>query len=374
MIPSLTLGIEQEFQLVNPETGELCSCSHTILEKGRRLLGEHLKPESKQSCIELVTGICSTIEEARREVSTLTMMLKEITEQENVSLISAGTHPSSSWQEQKTTPGRHYEALEEEFQDLERMLVIYGMHIHVGLKQKELLIPLMNQVRSWLPHLLALSSNSPFWSGRSTGLKSFRSALWRMVPHTGLPKIMTSWEHFEHYLKQMTKLGCIESGHDLCWDVRPHPTFHTLEFRICDMPASSRDTLALAALCQGLVMKLHWLSNHQCPCSSMPRSYLEENKWQAMRYGLDATIIDSVRGCRLPMRDALHALLDFVDDVVDDLGSRQEMNYLRSLIDDPAGTGADRQLAVYQQTHDVKQVTQYLLQQTRKSCSALHAY
>jgi len=374
MTPSLTLGIEQEFQLVNPQTGELCSCSQAILKKGQRLLGEHLKLESKQSCIELVTGICPTIEEARREVSTLNMVLKEITEQENVSLISAGTHPHSSWQEQKTTPGRHYEALEEAFQDLERRLVIFGLHIHIGLEQKELFIPVMNQACSWLPHLLALSSHSPFWSGRSTGLKSFRSALWRVVPHTGLPETMTCWEHFEHYLKQMTELGCIESGRDLCWDIRPHPTFHTLEFRICDMPASSRDTLALATLCQGLVMKLLWLSTHQRSCSSMPRSYLEENQWQAMRYGLDATIIDSIRGSRLPMRHALNTLLDFVDDVMDDLGSRQEMNYLRSLIDDPAGTGADRQLAVYQQTHDVKQVTKYLLQKKRDSCSALHAY
>lgn len=363
MRPSLTLGIEQEFQLVDPQTGELCSCGQTILEKGRRLLGEHLKPEAKQSCIELVTGVCPTIEEARREVLTLNAMLEEITRQENIALISAGTHPHSFWQEQKTTPGKHYEELEEAFQDLERTLVIYGLHIHVGLERKELLIPLMNQACMWLPHLLALSSNSPFWSGRSTGLKSFRSALWRMVPYSGLPEFIESWEHFEGYLAKMIDMGCIESGHDLCWDVRPHLTFHTLEFRICDMPASSRDTLAIAALCQGLVMKLIWLYDHDRLSPSLPRYYLEENKWQAMRYGFDAHIIDGMHRCRLPMREALHILLDFVEDVVDELGSRQEMNYLRSLINDPAGTGADRQLAVYERTHDVKQVTQYLLRQ-----------
>jgi carboxylate-amine ligase len=368
MTASLTIGIEQEFQLVNTQTGELCSCSQKIVEKGRPLLGEHIKLESKQSCVELVTGICPTIEEARRQIATLNTTLKGIAQQEKIALISVGTHPHSSWQVQKTTPGKHYEALEEEFQDLERALVIYGLHVHIGLEQHELLTPLLNQARLWLPHLLELSSNSPFWSGRYTGLKSFRSALWHMVPHTGVPEIIASWGHFEHYLEEMTELGCIESGNDLCWDIRPHLSFQTLEFRICDMPASSRDVLALAALCQGLVMKLAWLYRHHHLSSPVPRDYLEENKWQAMRYGLDADIIDFVHRRRMPMREALHELLDFVDDVVDEAGSRQEMDYLHSLADGPAGTGADRQIAIYQQTQDVKQVTQYLLQQTMQCC------
>src|SRR5581483_4021205 len=173
-----------------------------------------------------------TIEEARRQIMTLNATLKGVAQQEGIALVSAGTHPHSYWQEQKTTPHKHYEALEEKFQDLERALVIYGLHV--------------------------------------------------------------------------TELGCIESSNDLCWDIRPHLAFRTLEFRICDMPASSRDTLALAALCQALIMKLLWLYHHHRLCSPVPRDYLEENKWQAMRYGLDASIIDFAHRRRMPMRDALH--------------------------------------------------------------------
>jgi carboxylate-amine ligase len=365
---SFTLGIEQEFQLVNAQTKELCSCSQKILERGQPLLGKHLKLESKQSCVELVTGICPTIQDARQQVQSTKATLKYIAEQEGVALIGAGTHPSSSWLDQKTTPREHYEALEEEFQDLERSLVIYGLHIHIGLEQRGLLLPLMNQVRLWLPHLLALSSNSPFWSGRYTGLKSFRSALWRMIPHTGIPEAISSRKQFYRYLQATREATCPVSTSSLCWDIRPRLSFQTLEFRICDMPTSSQETLALAALCQALVMKLVWLYRHHRQPSPVSRDYLEQNKWQAMRYGLDATVIDFGRRCRIPMREALHELLSFVDDVVDEAGSREEMDYLRELIDSPLGTGADRQIALYQQTQDVKQVTQYLLQQTMHTC------
>ncbi|HEU5230443.1 MAG TPA: carboxylate-amine ligase [Ktedonobacteraceae bacterium] len=363
MAAQFSLGIEQEFQLVERQTGNLSSSIDTILAKGAPLLGEKIKAETKQSCVELVTAICPTIEDVRTELRSLHALLTQVVEKEMLALVSAGTHPSALWQDQKTTERERYKKLVEEFQDIEHMLVIYGLHIHVCIEQREIAIILMNQLRTWLPHLLAISTNSPFWEGRYTGLKSFRSALWKPVLRSGLPEILVSWDHYTQYIEDLISVGCIESGKDIYWDIRPHPHFPTLEFRICDMPATPRDTLALAALCQALVTKLAWQQKRQIVLPALPRDYVEENKWQAMRYGLDASIIDFVNRRRIPMRDAIHELLDFIDDVIDDLGIRNEIQYLRTLLDDPRGTGADRQIAIYQQSNDIQKVTQYLIQQ-----------
>ena len=364
MADRFTLGIEQEFQLVDRRTGDLRSSIDDILARGEPLLDGKIKSESKQAAVELVTGICPTIAAARKELPALKALLKQVVEQEEMALISAGTHPSAYWQEQRTTEDEHYLKLEEELQDIERMLVIYGLHIHVGVDNKELAITLMNQLRTWLPHLLALSSNSPFWQGRYTGLKSYRTALWKPIPHSGIPDAISSWNHFEHYVDDLVSTGCIESAKDICWDIRPHPLFNTVEFRIFDMPGTTQDTLALAALCQALVVKLTWLHEHHMQLYVPPRDYVDENKWAAMRYGLDAEVIDFARRRRIPMRDSIHELLDFVEDVVPELGSQREMRYLRVLLTDPSGTGADRQIAIYEQTGNMHEVARFLMKQT----------
>jgi carboxylate-amine ligase len=359
-----TLGIEQEFQLVDGRTGELCSCIDTLLTQGESVLSEKMKPESKQAAVELITGICPTIAAARQEIATLKEMLKQLVIREGMALIAAGTHPTAFWQDQKTTPGEHYRKLEQDLQDIERMLVIYGLHIHVGVGSNELAITLMNQLRTWLPHLLALSSNSPFWQGRNTGLKSYRAALWKPIPYSGVPEIMPSWSYFEHYIDDLISTGCIESAKDICWDIRPHTLFSTIEFRICDMPGTTRDILALAALCQALVMKLTLLHERNIQFYVLPRDYVEVNKWAAMRYGLDAEVVDFMTGRRIPMRESIHLLLDFIADVMLELRCEQEIEYLRTLLDDPEGTGADRQIAVYQRTGDITQVTRFLMRRT----------
>ncbi|MDQ2885717.1 MAG: carboxylate-amine ligase [Chloroflexota bacterium] len=364
MTDRFTLGIEQEFQLVDRQTGDLRSSIDAILARGEPLLGEKIKAESKQAAVELVTGICPTIAAARKEIPRLKALLKHVVEQEQVALISAGTHPSARWQEQLATEDEHYLKLEDKLQDVERMLVIYGLHIHVGVNDKELAITLMNQLRTWLPHLLALSSNSPFWQGRYTGLKSYRTALWKPIPHSGVPGSIASWNHFERYVDDLVSTGCIESAKDICWDIRPHPLFDTVEFRIFDMPGTTQDILSLAALCQALVMKLTWLHEHHMQVYVPPRDYVEENKWAAMRHGLDAEVVDFMKRRRMPMRDSIHELLDFVEDVVPELGSQREMHYLRALLSDPRGTGADRQVAAYERTGDIQAVTRFLMQQT----------
>lgn len=359
-----TLGIEEEFQMVDKHTGQLASHIHTILEKGTPLLGESIKAEMLQSTVELVTDVCPTIFAARQEVQRLRSMLGRLVDEEGLALISSGTHPSAHWQDQIRTRNERYEVLEEEYQDVGRSILIFGLHVHVGIADRELLIPLMNQLRTWLPHLLAISSNSPFWAGRYTGMKSQRSVVWKRFPRSGVPDIFTSTADFDAYVHQLVRTGCIDNGKRIWWDIRPHVFFNTLEFRICDMPATLDDTIAIAALCQALVAKLTFMHQHNITTHILPRHFIDENKWRAMRYGLDAEIVDFVQARTLSMRDSIHQLLDFVDDVVDDLGSRREINYLHGLMEDSRGTGADRQIAIYNKTGSTHAVTQFLIQQT----------
>jgi carboxylate-amine ligase len=364
MSSRFTLGIEEEFQMVDRQTGQLSSHILTMLEKGAAQFGDKIKAEMLQSTVELVSDICPNILAARLELQQTRAMLLKLAEQEGLSLISAGTHPTGSWTEQLATPNERYAELEEQLQDISRSILIFGLHVHVGVENRELAVSLMNQLRSWLPHLLALSANSPFWAGRFTGIKSYRLVVWRPFPRSGVPEPYASWSDYEHYVQSLISAGIIDNGKKIWWDIRPHPFFDTVEFRICDMPATLEDTLALAALCQALVAKLAWLHKRGLGMHIQPRYYVEENKWQAMRYGLDGEIIDFVHGRSMPMRDAINEMLDFVDDVLDDLGSRREINYLRMLLDDPRGTGADRQIAIYQQTGSLDAVIRYLIEQT----------
>ncbi len=359
-----TLGIEEEFQLVNRRTLQLCSSVNSVLEKGTPYFAEKIKPELTQSTVELISDICPDITAARNELYTLRALLARLLDEEGLAIISAGTHPSSKWQNQETTDKERYNELEEEFQDVIRSNIIFGLHVHIGVEGKDLAVRLMNQARTWVPQLLAISTNSPFWHSRNTGIKSYRSALWKHVHRSGLPEIIESWSEFEQYVQTLVEMGCIDNGKKIWWDVRPHPFFDTIEFRVCDMPATIEDTLAIVAFCQALIAKLAWCDEHNVAVPSLKRDYIEENKWRAMRYGLDAEVIDFVQHRRLSMRDAINETLDFVDDVVDDLGSRQELTYLRALLANPNGTGADRQLAIYQQTHDIQKVVELLMEQT----------
>jgi glutamate---cysteine ligase / carboxylate-amine ligase len=364
MAAQFTLGIEEEFQLVKRETGALCSGVNSILEKGTPYFEENIKPEMLQSTVELISDVLPDIAAARRKLYTQRALLARLVEREGLALVSAGTHPSAYWREQQRTEKARYAELEEEFQDVGRSLLIFGLHIHAGVDDKEVAITLMNQLRTWFPHLLAISSNSPFWNGHNTGLKSYRSIIWKRFPRSGLPEIIPSRADFDRYVQALVEMGCIDNAKKIWWDMRPHPFFDTLEFRVFDMPGTIEDTLALAALCQALVAKLSWLHARNLQTPVLTRDYLEENKWRATRYGLDAQIIDFAHRRSMSMRDAIHELLDFVEEVVDDLGSRREMNYLRTLLSDPAGTGADRQIAAYQKNNSLDEVTALLMEQT----------
>jgi carboxylate-amine ligase len=372
MTQCFTLGVEEEFQIVNKQTGLLASHIHPLMDKGVPLLGEHIKAEMLQSTVEIVSHVCPNIAALRLDLHHLRTTVAELLAEDGLALASAGTHPMSRWGEQVRTCNDRYELLEEEYQDVGRSILIFGMHVHVGLEDYRLAIPLLNQLRTWLPHMLALSANSPFWEGRNSGLKSYRAIVWRRFPRSGVPDLFSSTLDFERYIDNLMRTGCIDNGKRIWWDIRPHPFFKTIEFRVADMPATFEDTLALAALSQALVAKLTWLHKHNLTVQALPIAYIDENKWLAARYGLDAEYVDFIQNRRLSMREAIHETLDFVDDVLDDLGSRREIHYLRSLLEDPRGTGADRQLTTYHETGSAHAVANLLMEQTLQGFSLEH--
>jgi carboxylate-amine ligase len=364
MTARYTIGIEEEFQIVDRNTGQLSPQIIPLLKKGAPFFGEQIKPEMLQPTVELISTIYPNILVARSETQRLRARLASLLAEEGLALISAGTNPGAIWVDQLVTPNPRYHELLEEFQDVARSILIFGLHIHVAVENNEVAISLMNQLRTWLPHLLALSSNSPFWAGRLTGLKSYRTVVWKRFPRSGLPDTFQSWSEYERYVQTLISTGCIDNGKKIWWDIRPHPFFGTVEFRIFDMPSTLNDVIGIAALCQSLVAKLSWLHKQGKEVPIVPRNLLEENKWRAMRYGLDARVVDFGRGRSLSMRASIHELLDMVDDVADDLGTGSDLSYIRNLVDDPRGTGADRQIAIYQQTGSIHAVYQYLMQQT----------
>src|SRR6266516_3827334 len=359
-----TLGIEEEFQMVDRHTAQLSPHILTILEKGVSQFEDNIKPEMLQSAVEIVTDVCPNITAARLELQNMRKMLLHLLEDEGLTIISAGTHPDASWKDQLSTPNARYIELEEQLQDVVRSILIFGLHVHVGIENHEIAISLMNQLRTWIPHLLAISTNSPFRGGRLTGIKSYRSVIWRPLPRSGVSEPYISWGEFDSYVQSLVEVGIIDNGKKIWWDVRPHPFFPTVEFRVCDMPATFDDTIALAALCQALVAKLSWLYERGLTTPVLPAHFIEENKWRAIRWGLDAEALDFVRGRHLSMRQSISELLDFVDEVLEDLGSRREIDYLRTLLSDPWGTGADHQIALYQRTHSIVAVLRLLMQQT----------
>ena len=364
MTTRYTIGIEEEFQIVDRNTGQLRSQIVPILHKGAPFFGEQIKPEMLQPTIELISTVYPNIMVARSETQRLRAKLACLLAEEGLALISAGTNPGGIWMDQLTTPNPRYDELLEEFQDVARSVLIFGLHIHIAVENNDIALTLMNQLRTWLPHLLALSSNSPFWSGRLTVLKSYRAIVWRRFHRSGLPDTFQTWSDFEHYVQTLIKTGCIDNGKKIWWDIRPHPFFGTVEFRIFDMPLTLNDVIGIAAVCQSLVAKLSWLNKHGRETYIVPRNLLEENKWRVARYGLDAEIVEFEQERTLSMRDSIRELLDMVDDVADDLGTRSDLKYIRKLVDDPRGTGADRQIALYKKTGSIYAVNQYLLQQT----------
>ena len=357
----LTIGVEEEYQIIDG-SGQLRSHIDTLLAAATPRLGEKVKREMMQSVVEVGTSICENVDQARDQLAEMRGTLADLLEPEGLRIACAGTHPFSRWQEQQITDHDRYKMLEEELQDVVRSLVIFGLHVHVAIPNQEHRIEVLNEARYFLPHLLALSTSSPFWMGRNTGLKSYRSVIWSNFPRTGIPPELSSFDEYENYVQLLVKTGSIDDGKKIWWDLRAHPTFPTLEFRVCDMPTRLDETICLAALMQAICAKLLRLRASNLGFRKYMPALIAENKWRAVRYGIDGKLIDFGKQEEVPMRVLATELLAFVDDVVDDLGSRRAVEYVNTILAE--GTSADRQLRVFEEDGDTRQVVEMLARET----------
>jgi carboxylate-amine ligase len=348
---------------VDPVTRELKSHIEEMMAAGTHL-GDQLKPELHQSVVEVGTPVCADIREADLAVRHLRRSLIGMAEKSGARIVAAGTHPVSHWKDQEITDRVRYKDIVNEMEDLARANLIFGLHVHVGIEDREMQIQVMNGVRAFLPHLLALSVNSPFWCGRRAGVKSVRSTIFKRFPRTQIPDHYRSWHDYAKYVELLVRTNCIDDGKKIWWDIRPHAYFKTLEFRVCDIPTRAVETIAVAAFVQALVAKLYRLYESNLGIRLYQRSVIMENKFRALKTGLDGKMIDFALRQEAPTRALVLEALAFVDDVVDDLGTREEITFLREWAAH-GDTGADRQVRAFEATRDLRGVVDMLVEETR---------
>ena len=361
--PSLTIGIEEEHQIIDPETRELTSYITEILDEGHLVLREQVKPELHQSIVEIGSTVCQTPAEARAELVRLRREIMRLAGKKGLKISAAGTHPFSSWLQQEITPLERYLGVKKDMQELAQQLLIFGTHVHIGIEDREFLVDAMNVARYMLPHVLCLSTSSPFWMGRDTGLKSYRSIIFRNFPRTGIPRAFQSWADLTYLVDTLVRTNSIPDGTKLWWDVRPNWKYPTLEFRICDVCTRVDEAVCVAAILQAIVAKIWKLRRDNMTFRIYPAELIEENKWRAVRYGLDGKLIDFGKETELPARDLIRELLEwFIGDVVDELGSRKEVEYAYRILE--GGSSADRQLATFRRTGDLRAVVDQVIAET----------
>lgn len=364
MRPSFTLGIEEEYQTIDPVTRDLRSHVATeMLAHGKLRLEERVKAEMHQSVVEVGTRVCHNIEEAREDLYDLRRNMIRLAEEHGLVLVAGATHPFADWREQEIYPDPRYAKVVEDLQLVARSNLIFGLHVHVGIEDRESAIRVMNSMRYFLPHILALSTNSPFWLGMETGYKSYRAKVFENFPRTNIPDEFATYSEFEAYVNLLIKTNTIDNAKKIWWDIRPHPFFNTVEVRICDIPLRAEESIAIAALIQATACKLWKLHAANMDFRRYSRALLMENKFRAVRYGLEGKLIDFGKQEEVPEHDLIHEYLAFVDDAVDELGSREAIGYIRQML--RQGSGADRQLKVWRETGDLKQVVDFMAEETR---------
>ncbi len=345
--PAFTLGVEEEYLLVDKETRALIiDPPKTLLSECEALLGEQVTTEFLRSQIEVGTKVCKNIHEVREDLSRLRRSVIDVAARHDLAPIAASTHPFSHWSEQKTTRKERYDSLSAEMQAAAHRLLICGMHVHVGIADDALRIDLMNQMSYFLPHLLALSCSSPFWNGRDTGLKSYRLTIFDALPRTGLPENFQSFAEYERHVNIMVRAGLVEDSTKIWWDLRPSGRFPTLETRIMDVCTRIDDTIALTALLVCLMRMLYRLRLANQRWRIYSSMLISENRWRAMRYSFDAGLTDFAKGKIVPFEDLLEEMLELTAEDAEALDCKDEVAAVRNILS--RGTSAHRQLKVYE--------------------------
>lgn len=369
--PSFTIGIEEEYMLVNPQTGDLVrKVPKSLMPAMKAKLGERVSPEFLQSQIEVGTPVCSSLQQVSEELMTLRQAVSDIANEHDMAIIAVSTHPFARPEDQAITKKTRYAELAQDLQAVVRRLLISGMHVHVGIEDDDLRIDLMNQASYILPHLLALSTSSPFWIGENTGLKSYRMSVWDEMPRTGLPHVFESYSEYQRHVNVLVAAGVIEDSTKIWWDLRPSGRYPTLEMRIADLCASLKDTICIAAIYQCWLRMLYRLRTRNQKWRTYSNMLVDENRWRAQRYGIDQGLIDFGIGKVVNYSDLLSEILTLIKQDAIEAGCLKEINHAKTII--KRGTSAHRQLSIYQKSLDkgeshevaIKKVVDWLRQET----------
>ena len=346
--PSFTIGIEEEYLLVDPETRNLADDPPaSILEDCRKRIGDQVTPEFLRSQIEVGTQVCTSISEAAEQLRSLRCCIREVAESHGLAMIAASTHPIADWDLQKHTEKERYNTLAQSMQTVVRRMLICGMHVHVGIENDDLRIDLMNQVSYFLPHLLAISTSAPFWHGIETGLKSYRMAVWNELPRTGLPPQFDSYGEYRRLVDTLVGTGVIEDASKLWWDIRPSGKFPTLEMRMTDICTRTEDSICVAALYRCLLRMLWRLRRSNQRWRQYDRFMISENRWRASRYGIDEGLIDFGKAAIVPFAELLEELIELVREDAEFFDCVSEVEHAREIL--RRGTSAHKQIDVWQQ-------------------------
>jgi len=345
--PSLTLGMEEEYLLVDPKSRDLVvSPPAAFMDRCQERLGDRVTNELMQAQVEVDTRVCRDIAEARRELAELRRTVAAVAREFDMALIAASTHPFANWREQRKVEKERYLVLARDMAALAERLVTCGMHVHAGIEDEELRIDLLNQATYFLPHLLALSTSSPFWDGRPTGLKAYRPTIFGDLPRSGLPEVFESAEEWHLFVRQLDETGLCDDPTKIWWDLRPSAKFATVEMRVCDVCTRLEDALSIAALFQSILAFLYELRANNQTWRRYRRTLIEENKWLAQRHGIRGRLADfGVAACK-PFADLLEEMIVYVRDAAGRLGCLAELEATRSIIE--RGTSADQQLATFE--------------------------
>ncbi len=355
-----TIGVEVEMQLVDVKTGLLVSRISDLLSRVPASMHERIKPEFFQCTVEVNTDICETVDAVGRELKERFDFVRGLVGPLGMALLCAGTHPISSWRQQKITPDARYKRLLQEFQLLGRRLNIYGLHVHIGVTDGDKAAAILNVLRGYLPHLLALSTSSPFWSGYDTGMYSSRIKVFEVLPTAGLPPRVKDWAEFERLVKILIATRTIETTREIWWEARPHPKFGTVEIRVCDCPSTLEEMLVITALVQALVVHLSARYEKNTLPEIPLRQLVEENKWQAARHGLDGYFIDYRSNRTVGIREALRDLTDRLQDTARSLGTGSYLNKVETILQD--GTSAHRQREIFRRSGNLNDVVHDLME------------
>ena len=365
-IKNLTLGIEEEYQIIDPKTRELTSFISEFLEKGAMIFKDQVKPELLQSQIEIGSNVCKDINHLEDDLKSIRSSLGKFVSESGKKIAAAGTHPFSHWRDQVVTDKDRYRGLFDSMQYVAKRLLIFGMHVHVGIEDRNLQIDVMNQMRYFMPHILCLSTSSPFWLGEATGFKSYRSIIFEDLPRTGIPEQFDSFQSYDRYINTLIDSNTIDEPSKIWWDMRPHHNYPTLEFRICDCATKADEAISIAALIQALVAKMILLKTNNQTWRPYRGSLINENKWRAMKSGVHSHLIDFSKQKEISFKDLFYEMMEFIEDVVDPLGSRKQIDYLETMIVN--GSSADRQLNKYEKNNDLNDVVDSLISETLEGC------